>query len=109
MGELNSQESAKLEAYKTELEARAKTEIELRQQLSTYSEKFETFQETLSKSNDVFGTFKKEMDKMTKTIKKLEKENFELKTKAKKCDVELITLHEGRDADAKALESQKKQ
>ena len=29
-----------------------------------YSEKFEEFQQALSKSNDVFGTFKKEMDKV---------------------------------------------
>ena len=36
-----------------ELETRTKTEIELRQQLSTYSEKFETFQDTLGKSNEV--------------------------------------------------------
>ena len=29
-----------------------------------YSEKFEQFQETLTKSNEVFGTFRKEMDKV---------------------------------------------
>jgi len=107
--ELGAQESAKLQAYKQELEARAKTEIELRQQLSTYSEKFETFQDTLTKSNDVFGTFKKEMDKMTKSIKKLEKEKMELKIKEKKCDVELLNLHEGKENALQQLESQKKQ
>jgi len=107
--ELNIQEGAKLEAYKTELETRTKTEIELRQQLAVYSEKFETFQDTLSKSNDVFGTFKKEMDKMTKQIRKLEKENLELKTKAKKCDLELLKMHEEKETALKSLESQKKQ
>ena len=48
---------------------------ELRGQLSVYSEKFNSFQETLNKSNEVFDTFKKEMARMTKTIKSLEKEN----------------------------------
>ena len=33
-------------------------------QLAMYSEKFEEFQQALSKSNEVFGTFKKEMDKV---------------------------------------------
>jgi len=106
--ELNAQETAKIEAYKAEFEQRAKTEIELRTQLAAYSEKFETFQDTLSKSNDVFGTFKKEMDKMSKTIKTLEKENLELKKKAKKCDIELIKLHDERETGAKEVEKQKK-
>eukprot|EP00276_Gloeochaete_wittrockiana_P023406 CAMPEP_0184366002 /NCGR_PEP_ID=MMETSP1089-20130417/151510_1 /TAXON_ID=38269 ORGANISM="Gloeochaete wittrockiana, Strain SAG46.84" /NCGR_SAMPLE_ID=MMETSP1089 /ASSEMBLY_ACC=CAM_ASM_000445 /LENGTH=47 /DNA_ID= /DNA_START= /DNA_END= /DNA_ORIENTATION= len=43
------------------------TENELRQQLAIYTEKFEQFQETLSKSNEVFSSFKLEMEKMTKT------------------------------------------
>ena len=38
--------------------------MELRGQLSLYSEKFEEFQKTLTRSNEVFGTFKKEMDKV---------------------------------------------
>ncbi len=33
-------------------------------QLSLYTEKFEEFQNTLSKSNEVFTTFKQEMDKV---------------------------------------------
>jgi len=107
--EVNAQEGQKLSAYKAELEARTKTEIELRQQLATYSEKFESFQDTLGKSNEVFTTFKKEMDKMTKTIKKLEKENLELKLKAKKSDVALLNMHEDQENSKKALETSKKQ
>uniref|UniRef100_UPI00358EEF55 alpha-taxilin-like n=1 Tax=Myxine glutinosa TaxID=7769 RepID=UPI00358EEF55 len=49
-------------------------EVQLKQQLSLYTEKFEEFQSTLSKSNEVFNTFRQEMEKMTKKIKKLEKE-----------------------------------
>jgi len=51
--EISTQEQQKLAAYMAELETRTKTEIELRSQLSTYSEKFETFQDTLGKSNEV--------------------------------------------------------
>ena len=43
-------------------------------QLALYTEKFEEFQNTLSKSSEVFTTFKQEMEKMTKKIKELEKE-----------------------------------
>jgi len=107
--EISTQEGSKLEAYKAELETRTRTEIELRQQLATYSEKFETFQDTLGKSNEVFTTFKKEMDKMTKTIKKLEKENMELRLKAKKCDVELLNMHEQKEVALKEAEKSKKQ
>jgi hypothetical protein len=95
--EIGKQEGTKLEAYQKELETRLLTEKELRQQLVVYNEKFETFQETLSKSNEVFGTFKKEMDKMSKTIRKQDKENLELKKKAQKCDLELISLYQERD------------
>uniref|UniRef100_A0A3B3QV17 Taxilin alpha n=1 Tax=Paramormyrops kingsleyae TaxID=1676925 RepID=A0A3B3QV17_9TELE len=39
-------------------------EVHLKQQLSLYTEKFEEFQNTLSKSNEVFTTFKQEMEKV---------------------------------------------
>ena len=39
-------------------------EADLRGQLSLYSDKFEEFQQTLTKSNQVFSSFKKEMDKV---------------------------------------------
>lgn len=34
-------------------------------QLALYTEKFEEFQNTLSKSNEVFTTFKQEMEKVS--------------------------------------------
>ena len=40
-------------------------EIELRGQLVMYSDKFEEFQETLTKSNQVFSTFKKDTDRVS--------------------------------------------
>jgi hypothetical protein len=42
----------------------AQTEHDLRAQLRLYAEKFEQFQDTLTKSNDVFGSFKREMNKV---------------------------------------------
>jgi hypothetical protein len=39
-------------------------EKELNTQLAYYAEKFEQFQETLTKSNEIFTTFKQEMEKV---------------------------------------------
>lgn len=41
-----------------------KQESELRGQLSLYSDKFEEFQQTLTRSNQVFSTFKRDTDKV---------------------------------------------
>lgn len=40
-------------------------ETELRSQLSMYSDKFEEFQQTLTRSNQVFATFKKDTDRVS--------------------------------------------
>jgi len=76
----------------------SKTEKELRAQLALYAQKFEQFQETLSKSNDVFNTFKQDMERMARTIKKNEKENTELKKKCEQTDLALIELAEERNS-----------
>ena len=63
----------------------------------------------MTKSNEVFGTFKSEMDKMSKTIKKQDKENNDLKKKAQKRDLELISLYQERDqykAEAEKVQNQ---
>uniref|UniRef100_A0A452SYB0 Gamma-taxilin-like n=1 Tax=Ursus maritimus TaxID=29073 RepID=A0A452SYB0_URSMA len=56
-------------------------EVQLKQQLSLYMDKFEEFQTTMAKSNELFTTFRQEMEKMTKKIKKLEKEMIIWRTK----------------------------
>ncbi|XP_059944175.1 gamma-taxilin-like isoform X4 [Mesoplodon densirostris] len=56
-------------------------EVQLKQQLSVYMDKFEEFQTTMAKSNELFTTFRQEMEKMTKKIKKLEKEMVIWRTK----------------------------
>lgn len=43
-------------------------ETELRSQLSMYSDKFEEFQQTLTRSNQVFSTFKKDTDRVGVSI-----------------------------------------
>eukprot|EP00128_Syssomonas_multiformis_P009696 Colp12_sorted_trinity150504_noHs@2509 len=69
-------------------------EQELRNEIAVYGERFEQFQDTLSKSNEVFDTFKKEIEKMTKTIKKYEKENVALKAKSDQLNRNLLDMAE---------------
>ncbi|KAB0354188.1 hypothetical protein FD755_023113 [Muntiacus reevesi] len=56
-------------------------EVQLKQQLSLYMDKFEEFQTTMEKSNELFTTFRQEMEKMTKKMKILEKEVIMWRTK----------------------------
>jgi chromosome segregation ATPase len=107
--ELVAQEEAKSRLYKEQIAHQLKVEQDLRAQLALYGDKFEQFQETLTKSNEVFATFKKEMEKMSKTIKKLEKENIALKKKAEKSDVTVIDLLDERVSLKKQLETSKNQ
>eukprot|EP00727_Mastigamoeba_balamuthi_P006422 m51a1_g240 hypothetical protein (682) ;mRNA; f:140198-142860 len=96
--EVAVQEALKAQAYLEQATAMAKTEADLRGQVTLYAEKFEQFQETLSKSNDVFATFKSEMDRMAKTIAKLERDKAALKKKADAGDAALIELAEERNS-----------
>ncbi|XP_065176274.1 alpha-taxilin-like [Sycon ciliatum] len=84
-------------------EALTQQEVELRSQLSLYTEKFEEFQKTLTKSNEVFATFKKEMDKMTKTIRKLEKETTMWRTRWENSNRSLLEMVEERTIREKTL------
>eukprot|EP00898_Chlorokybus_atmophyticus_P005785 jgi/Chlat1/6207/Chrsp44S05745 len=112
--ELNAHAELASRAYVEQNHALARTEGELRGQLAMYGNKFEQFQDTLTKSNEVFATFKKEMEKarpliMSKTIKKLEKENAALKKKSEKSDITLIELLDERNTLKKTLETTKSQ
>uniref|UniRef100_A0A671T7Z4 Eukaryotic translation initiation factor 3 subunit I-like n=1 Tax=Sinocyclocheilus anshuiensis TaxID=1608454 RepID=A0A671T7Z4_9TELE len=82
-------------------------EVHLKQQLSLYTEKFEEFQNTLSKSNEVFTTFKQEMEKMTKKIKKLEKETTMYRSRWESSNKALLEMAEEkmlRDKDFESLQ-----
>uniref|UniRef100_A0A8D2LDW9 Taxilin alpha n=1 Tax=Varanus komodoensis TaxID=61221 RepID=A0A8D2LDW9_VARKO len=69
-------------------------EAHLKQQLALYTEKFEEFQNTLSKSSEVFTTFKQEMEKMTKKIKKLEKETTMYRSRWESSNKALLEMAE---------------
>ncbi|KAM9826426.1 gamma-taxilin isoform X1 [Syngnathus typhle] len=82
-------------------------EVQLKQQLSLYMDKFEEFQSTLAKSNDVFTTFRQEMEKMTKKLKKLEKETTQWRTKWESNNQTLLRMAEEKtlqDGHFKALQ-----
>ncbi|XP_016334221.1 alpha-taxilin-like, partial [Sinocyclocheilus anshuiensis] len=73
--------------------------------LSLYTEKFEEFQNTLSKSNEVFTTFKQEMEKMTKKIKKLEKETTMYRSRWESSNKALLEMAEEKTLRDKDFES----
>ncbi|KAL4629495.1 alpha-taxilin-like isoform X1 [Arapaima gigas] len=79
-------------------------EVHLKQQLSLYTEKFEEFQNTLSKSNEVFTTFKQEMEKMTKKIKRLEKETTMYRSRWESSNKALLEMAEEKTMRDKELE-----
>ncbi|XP_030075490.1 alpha-taxilin [Microcaecilia unicolor] len=82
-------------------------ETHLKQQLALYTEKFEEFQNTLSKSNEVFTTFKQEMEKMTKKIKKLEKESSMYRSRWESSNKTLLEMAEEktfRDKEQEGLQ-----
>ncbi|KAK2868993.1 hypothetical protein Q7C36_000864 [Tachysurus vachellii] len=82
-------------------------ELQLKQKLILYMDKFEEFQTTLAKSNEVFTSFRQEMEKMTKKIKKLEKETTLWRTKWETNNQTLLQMAEEktvRDKQYKVLQ-----
>uniref|UniRef100_A0A8D0DQ42 Taxilin alpha n=1 Tax=Salvator merianae TaxID=96440 RepID=A0A8D0DQ42_SALMN len=79
-------------------------ETHLKEQLALYTEKFEEFQNTLSKSSEVFTTFKQEMEKMTKKIKKLEKETTMYRSRWESSNKALLEMAEEKTLRDKELE-----
>eukprot|EP01012_Entosiphon_sulcatum_P059413 TRINITY_DN83813_c0_g1_i1.p1 TRINITY_DN83813_c0_g1~~TRINITY_DN83813_c0_g1_i1.p1 ORF type:complete len:447 (+),score=148.85 TRINITY_DN83813_c0_g1_i1:40-1341(+) len=98
-----AEEELKFASCQRRLEQQIAHEEELRAQLSMYSSKFETFQETLTKSNAVFHNFKTEMDKMAKKVKMLEQENTQVKKKLVKAEGQIVELTEERVSTKKRL------
>ncbi|KAK8579665.1 hypothetical protein V6N12_069978 [Hibiscus sabdariffa] len=103
------QEQAQIKVYAEQVSQLLATEKNLRMQLTADGEKFQQFQDALTKSNKVFVTFKQEIEKMAKSIKELKKENVFLKSKCDKSDVTLIELVEERERLKKQLEKTKNQ
>lgn len=61
-----------------------KAENVLRSQLQEYSNKFNNFQDALSKSDKVLGQYKRQKNKMQRRVEVLEKENQDLKIRSEK-------------------------
>lgn len=79
------------------------TEKTLREQLATYSAKFNHFQDALSKSDKVLGQYKRQRNKMERRCEVLEKENSELTIKN---DRRMITVSKDRNTALKEKEKE---
>ncbi|KAI4302341.1 hypothetical protein MLD38_038097 [Melastoma candidum] len=104
-----TQERARTNVYADQISQLLETEEDLRSQLTADGEKFQQFQEALSKSNEVFETFNHEIEKMAKSTKDLRKENEFLKSKCERTDLAIIELVEDGERTKKQLEKIKNQ
>mmetsp|Transcript_42695 Transcript_42695/g.121744 ORF Transcript_42695/g.121744 Transcript_42695/m.121744 type:complete len:357 (-) Transcript_42695:176-1246(-) len=82
--QLYRQEAARESAAQRENDELSNTEQVLRGQLQTYSNKFNHFQDALSKSDKVLGQYKRQRNRMQRRVEVLEKENTELRTRSDK-------------------------
>jgi uncharacterized protein YukE len=64
-------------------EAPKAEEEEMKKQLAEYRQKFEDFQNALTKSNEDFTSFREEMKNIAKNLRNAEKDNLNLKNKKK--------------------------
>ncbi|TMS12728.1 Beta-taxilin [Larimichthys crocea] len=79
-------------------------ELAMKKKLTLYAQKFDEFQETLSKSNEIYVRFKKEMDNMSDKMKKMEKESNLWKTRFENCNKALNDMIEERNEKGKEYE-----
>ncbi|XP_033210372.1 gamma-taxilin-like isoform X2 [Belonocnema kinseyi] len=97
---------SKLTEYQVRIRDMQTQEVALRSQISMYTDKYDEFQNALTKSNEVFGGFNEEMEKMSKKILKLEKETGLWKQrweKSHKALYEMAADKQARDAEIEAL------
>ncbi|XP_043483897.1 gamma-taxilin [Leptopilina heterotoma] len=97
---------AKLAEYQLRLKEMQAQEVGLRSQISMYTDKYDEFQNALTKSNQVFGGFNEEMEKMSKKIHKLEKETGLWKHRWEKSHQALLEMaadKQTRDAEIEDL------
>ncbi|KAI9324903.1 myosin-like coiled-coil protein-domain-containing protein [Zopfochytrium polystomum] len=73
------EEKAAVKTLSAQVEMFLTTEIDLRNQLQSYVDKFKQVEDTLNKSNGLFGSFRFEMEAMNAKARGLEKENAQLK------------------------------
>jgi chromosome segregation ATPase len=104
-----AQEHTQMVLYAEQVSQLVTTEKTLREQLASDGEKFQHFQDALSKSNSVFETYKTEMGQMVKAIKAFRKQNADLKSKCENSDIALVKLIEEREVMKKQLDKYKNQ
>ncbi|KAF9899421.1 hypothetical protein EC991_008918 [Linnemannia zychae] len=104
----SQEETAKVGQLKSQLQASAKTEAELRKQLGVYIEKFKQVEETLNKSNTLFQTFRKEMEAMAKKSSKLEKVNVAIRAKCDTMNRNILEMVEERAKQQSAFDDANK-
>jgi chromosome segregation ATPase len=104
-----AQEHAQMVLYAEQVSQLVSTEKTLRVQLAADGEKFQQFQDALSKSNETFETYRREMEQMVKVIKEFRKQNAALKSKCENSDVALVKLIEEREVMKKQLDKYKNQ
>ncbi|KAJ1297623.1 hypothetical protein BS78_01G390900 [Paspalum vaginatum] len=104
-----AQEHKQIQLYAEQVSQLMATEKNLRLQLASDGERFQHFQDALSKSNEVFETYKQEMEKMISVIKNLKKENEFLKGKCENSDIAIVKLIEERELTKKQIEKLKNQ
>ncbi|XP_035817961.1 alpha-taxilin isoform X1 [Zea mays] len=102
-------EHTQMQLYAEQVSQLMTTEKNLRLQLASDGERFQHFQDALSKSNEVFETYKQEMEKMILVIKNLKKDNEFLKGKCENSDIALVKLIEERELTKKQIEKLKNQ
>merc|ERR1719210_2605662 len=93
--QLYRQEAPRETAAQRENEELSQTEQVLRGQLQTYSNKFNHFQDALSRSDKVLGQYKRQRNKMQRRVEVLEKENQELRIRN---DRKVSAINKDRDA-----------
>ncbi|KAK0162161.1 hypothetical protein PV327_008522 [Microctonus hyperodae] len=81
-----------LTEYQVRISELQATEVGLRSQISMYTEKYDDFQNALTKSNELFSGFNEEMEKMSKKILKLEKETTLWKQRWEKSHAALLEM-----------------
>lgn len=104
-----AQEHAQMVLYAEQVSQLVSTEKTLRVQLAADGEKFQQFQDALSKSNETFESYRREMEQMVKVIKEFRKQNAALKSKCENSDVALVKLIEEREVMKKQLDKYKNQ
>lgn len=84
-------------------EAPKAEEEEMKKQLGEYRQKFEDFQNALTKSNEDFTSFREEMKTIAKSLRNAEKDNFNLKNKKKQSQEVLNNMSNANDDMRKQL------